>query len=54
MMGPALCFAAVFVVLEFGRPAGQRWQLTRERMLALGWLSGMLVLSLVLLLEEAP
>lgn len=47
-MGPALCFAAVFVVLEFGRPAGQRWRLTRERAAALGWLAGMLLLALVL------
>ena len=47
-MGPALCFAAVFVVLEFGHPAGQRWKLTPGRLLALGWISGMLLLALVL------
>ena len=51
-MGPALCFAAVFVVLEFGHPADQRWRLTRGRLLALGWISGMLLLALVLALQE--
>ena len=51
-MGPALCFAAAFIVLEFGRPVGQRWRLTPGRLLALGWISGMLLLALVLAVQE--
>lgn len=46
-MGPALCFAAVFLALEIFRPAGERWKLTRLRGAALGWLAGMLLHALV-------
>ena len=48
MIGPSLCFAAVFLALELFRPAGQRWKLTNGRAAVLGWVVGMILLAMTL------
>ena len=46
MIPLALCSGAVYVALEFLHPAGQRWRLTRLRLVALGWIAGMVIVAL--------